>query len=205
MAALPAPGAAAAPCTVLAYTFQPDCFRAAGDAACVFDQNHPDFGPQIAVWLESADGTQFVDTLMVTNAVAIHGIGNRPGTWNLLSGPRFPYGRRQMALPIWAHARGELYTFVAMNDGMEDELVNHENTSSPEPYFCRPMALFEIVDAITCPSGQFRSAKGLLDPTQRRPTTRPAPISSTSAAAPACRASATPVPATRATRRSTSR
>lgn len=158
--------AVAAPCTVLNYTFQPDCFRAAGETACVFDPNHPDFGPQIAVWLESADGTQFVDTLMVTNAVAIHGIGNRPGTWNLLSGPRFPYGRRQMALPIWAHARGQLYPFVAMNDGMEDELVNHENTSSPEPYFCRPMALGEIVDAVTCPSGQFRSAKGVLDPTQ---------------------------------------
>ncbi len=103
---------------------------------------------------------------MVTNAVAIHGIGNRPGTWNMLSGPRFPYGRRSMALPIWAHARGQLYPFVAMNDGMEDELVDHENTSSPEPYFCRPMALGEIVDAVTCPSGQFRSAKGLLDPTQ---------------------------------------
>ena len=71
-----------------------------------------------------------------------------------------------MALPIWAHARGQLYPFVAMNDGMEDELVDHENTSSPEPYFCRPMALGEIVDAVTCPSGQFRSAKGLLDPTQ---------------------------------------
>ena len=118
------------------------------------------------MWLESADGTQFVDTLMVTNAVAIHGIGNRPGTWNMLSGPRFPYGRRPMALPIWAHARGELYPFVAMNDGMEDELGYHENTSSPEPYFCRPMALGEIVDAVTCPSGQFRSAKGLLDATQ---------------------------------------
>jgi hypothetical protein len=157
---------AAATCIVLDYTFQPDCFRAAGDTACVFDKTHPDFGPQIAVWLESADRTQFVDTLMVTNAVAIHGIGNRPGTWNLLSGPRFPYGRRQMALPIWAHARGELYTSATMNDGMEDELVNHENTSSPEPYFCRPMALFEVVDAITCPSGQFRSVKGLLDPTQ---------------------------------------
>jgi hypothetical protein len=44
--------------------------------------------------------------------------------------------------------------------------VNHENTSSPEPYFCRPMALGEIVDAVTCPSGLFRSAKGLLDPTE---------------------------------------
>jgi hypothetical protein len=159
------PGAAAQACNVLSYTFQPDCFRAAGSTDCVFDKNHPDFGPQIAVWVGSADGSQFVDTLMATNAVAIHGIGNRPGTWNLLSGPRFPYGRRQMALPIWAHTRGELYTLVAMNDGMEDELTNHVDTSSPEPYFCRPMLLSEVVDAITCPSGQFRSAKGLLDAT----------------------------------------
>jgi hypothetical protein len=166
-------GAAAAPCTVLNYTFQPDCFRAASEGSCTFNAAHPDFGPQIAVWLESADGAQFIDTLMVTNAVAIHGIGNRPGTWDLVSGPRFPYGRRPMALPIWAHAHGELYTFVAMNDalklmdaGLEDELVNHENFSSPEPYFCRPMTSLEVVDAITCPSGQFRSAKGLLDATQ---------------------------------------
>ncbi|HEY6475108.1 MAG TPA: CFI-box-CTERM domain-containing protein [Polyangia bacterium] len=166
LAAGRASGATAPNCTVLDYSFQPDCFRAAGDATCVFDKAHPDFGPQIAVWLESADGTQFVDTLMVTNAVAIHGVGNRPGTWDMLSGPRFPYGRRPMALPIWAHAHGELYTFVAMNDGMEDELTGHENSSSPEPYFCRPMALYEIVDAITCPSGQFRSAKGVLDSTQ---------------------------------------
>ena len=49
---------------------------------------------------------------------------------------------------------------------LEDELVDHENSSSPEPYFCRPMAQPEIVDAVTCPSGQFRSVKGLLDSTQ---------------------------------------
>ena len=103
------PRPASADCTVLDYTFQPDCFRAAAHAACVFDPRHPDLGPQIAVWLESADGTSFVDTLMVTNAVAVHGIGNRPGTWDMRSGPRFPYGRRPMALPIWAHARGKLY------------------------------------------------------------------------------------------------
>ena len=41
------------------------------------------------MWLESGDGSRFVDTLLVTNAVAIHGIGNRPGTWDMLSGPRF--------------------------------------------------------------------------------------------------------------------
>jgi hypothetical protein len=158
-------GAVAGACSVLSYTFQPDCLGASAGGACVFDPNHPDFGPQIAVWVGSADGSRFVDTLMATNAVAIHGIGNRPGTWNLGSGPRFPYGRRQMALPIWAHARGVLYDLVAMNDGMEDELTNHVDSSSPEPYFCRPMLPSEIVDAITCPSGQFRSAKGLLDAT----------------------------------------
>ncbi|HVZ87675.1 MAG TPA: CFI-box-CTERM domain-containing protein [Polyangia bacterium] len=166
LVALHASEVSAAGCTVLDYTFQPDCFRAATDSGCTFDPSHPDMGPQIAVWLESADGTQFVDTLLVTNAVAVHGIGNRPGTWDMLSGPRFPYGRRPQALPIWAHARGELYQFVAMNDGMEDEMAYHENISSPEPYFCRPMAQSEIVDAVTCPSGMFRSAKGLFDSTQ---------------------------------------
>jgi hypothetical protein len=160
------PRPARADCTVLEYTFQPDCFRGPSDTECVFDSHHPDMGPQIAVWLESADGTTFVDTLMVTDAVAVHGIGNRPGVWNLLSGPRFPYGRRQMVLPIWAHARGKLYTAVTMNDGLDDRLTDHENTSSPEPYFCRPMLLSEVVDAITCASGRFRSAKGLLDATQ---------------------------------------
>jgi hypothetical protein len=158
--------AAADACSLLSYTFQPDCFRSAGSAGCTFDPTHPDFGPQIAVWVASADGSRFVDTLMATNAVAIHGIGNRPGTWDLLSGPRFPYGRRQMALPIWAHARGELYPLVVMNDGMDDDFANHADVSSPEPYFCRPMLENEIVDAITCPSGQFRSAKGLLDASQ---------------------------------------
>jgi hypothetical protein len=134
----------------------------------VFDVGHPDFGAQIAVWVESADGTRFVDTLMVTSAVGIHGIGNRPGSWDLRSGPRFPYGRRQMALPIWAHARGELYDLVVMEGGRDDEITTHEEESSPEPYFCRPMMVSEEVDAVTCPSGRFRSCKGVLDASMSR-------------------------------------
>jgi len=55
------PRLARADCTVLDYTFQPDCFRDPGAAGCVFDPQHPDMGPQIAVWLESADGTAFID------------------------------------------------------------------------------------------------------------------------------------------------
>jgi hypothetical protein len=148
-------------CRVVSYTFQPECF---GGAPCGFDVRHPDLGAQIAVWVESADGTRFVDTLMVTSAVGIHGIGNRPGTWNMRSGPRFPYGRRQMALPIWAHARGKTYDLVVMEGGRDDQITSHEDESSPEPYFCRPMMASEVVDAITCPSGKFRSCKGVLDP-----------------------------------------
>jgi hypothetical protein len=154
-----------APCTALEVSFTTDCLRQPGDAACAFHAAAPDFGPQIAVWVERADGT-FVDTLMVTNATAIFGIGNRPGDWNLRSGPRFPYGRRQMALPVWAHARGKTYPLVIMQDGQEDHLGQHEDDSSPEPHFCRPMLPTEIVDAVTCPSGTFRSDKGKLDPTR---------------------------------------
>jgi hypothetical protein len=149
-------------CRVVTYTFQPDCFRSSAGADCAFDPKHPDFGPQIAVWVEDASGG-FIDTLMVTSAVAIHGIGNRPGIWDMRSGPRFPYGRRQMALPIWAHARGHLYDLVVMEDPRDDRMTGHEDNSSPEPYFCRPMQPAEIVDAITCPSGRFRSCKGKLD------------------------------------------
>lgn len=115
------------------------------------------------MWIESADRARFVDTLMVTNAVALYGIGNRPGQWDLRSGPKFPYGRRPMALPVWAHSRGHPYAGVSMQDGREIELTGHEATSSPEPHFCRPMLPVEVVDAITCPSGYFRSDKGKLD------------------------------------------
>ena len=41
---------------------------------------------------------------MVTNATSVRGIGNRPGRPDFLSGPLFPYGKRIMSLPIWAHA-----------------------------------------------------------------------------------------------------
>jgi hypothetical protein len=160
----PASSPSGAPCTALEVSFTTDCLRQPGDAGCVFHADHPDLGPQIAVWVERDDGA-FVDTLMVTNATAIFGIGNRSGEWNLRSGPRFPYGKRPMALPVWAHARGKTYPLVLMQDGQEDHLGMHEDQSSPEPHFCRPMLPTEIVDAVTCPSGTFRSDKGKLDAT----------------------------------------
>jgi hypothetical protein len=164
-------------CMTLSYTFQPDCYRPDPSSACVQTVTHLDLGPQIAVWIQSADGTQFVDTLMVTNLTAVRGIGNRPGRWDFLSAPLFPYGKRQMALPIWAHARGVLYDTVMMTEAVcavggtgfpgESCLGWHEPYSSNEPYFCRPLQAGEInVDAISCAS-PFHSEKGKLDPTTK--------------------------------------
>jgi hypothetical protein len=174
-AALPA--RAQAQCTQLRFAFQPDCFRDAGGKACLQSVERMDLMPQIAVWVESADRTQFIDTLLVTNAVAVRGIGNRPGRWDFLSAPKFPYGKRVMALPIWAYARGKMYDVITMKDesGCDPECESwlgwHEATSSPEMFFCTPFAatgaksveaglmMGETVDAITCPS-VFNSSKG---------------------------------------------
>jgi hypothetical protein len=137
-----------------------------------------DLGPQIAVWLQDSTGA-FVDTLMVTNATAVRGIGNRPGRSDFLSGPLFPYGKRIMALPIWAHARGKTYSTLFMQEEVcavggptESCLGWHESYSSNELYYCRPLQQAEaqaalgteVNDAITCAS-QFHSEKGRFDPT----------------------------------------
>ncbi len=164
-------------CMTLQYSFQPDCFRPDESAACVQSVDHMDLGPQIAVWLRDSSGA-FVDTLMVTNATSVRGIGNRPGRSDFLSGPLFPYGKRIMSLPIWAHARGKTYSTLFMQEETcavggpgESCLGWHESYSSQELYFCRPLqqteaqgALGTEVDAITCPT-KFSSEKGKFDPT----------------------------------------
>src|SRR3954469_20405119 len=152
------------------YTLQPDCYRPSVNAPCDARKtgNRLDLGPQIAIWLESADRSKFIDTLLVTNATALRGIGNRPGHWSLPSSPKFPYGKRLMALPVWAHTRGKLYDVGIMQDGADKEfwLGFHESVSSPDPYYCRPMSASEIdVDAISCPTAVFNSAKGRLSKT----------------------------------------
>lgn len=177
LVALAPAGARAQSCVTLQYSFQPDCYRPDESSACVQSVSRMDFGPQIAVWVQDGNGL-FVDTLMVTNATAVRGIGNRPGRWDFLSGPLFPYGKRVMSLPIWAHARGKTYSSVMMSEpgGLcaeggpaESCLGWHEPYSSPEHYFCRPLLQGEAqaaisVDTITCAT-PFGSEKGKLDPT----------------------------------------
>jgi hypothetical protein len=150
-------------CSVLRYAFQPECFAPPCPSTKRKLGDRLDLGPQIAVWVETADRSRFIDTVMVTNLTARRGVGNRPGLSNLPSGPKHPYGKRLMVLPIWAWARGKLYPQVVMQDGHEEWMGFHESTSSPDPYYCRPMGLAEIdVDAITCPTKVFNSAKGRL-------------------------------------------
>jgi hypothetical protein len=158
--------AARAACSELVYSFQPDCYQPKGDGACGQSAQHLDFGPQVAVWLETSNHT-LVDTLMVTSLTATRGIGNRPGVWNFRSGPKFPYGKRWMALPLWAFARGKLFDATVMQDDRETWMGFHEAHSSKETYFCRPVTPEELsfgVDVVTCPSQNFNSAKGKLVP-----------------------------------------
>lgn len=148
-------------CATVRYAFQPDCFEPPCEKPKRKLGDRLDLGPQIAVWVESANHGRFVDTLMVTNLTARYGLGNRPGVYNFPSGPKHPYGKRLMVLPVWAFARGALYPQVIMQDGEEGWMGFHESISSPDPYYCRPMGLSEVdVDAISCPTAVFNSAKG---------------------------------------------
>jgi hypothetical protein len=163
---------AAGGCAELAYSFQPDCYQPKGDGVCGQTLQHMDFGPQIAVWIETADHT-LIDTLMVTSLTATRGIGNRPGIWNFRSSPRFPYGKRWMSLPLWAFARGKLFDAAFMQDDRETWMGFHEAHSSPELYFCRPLGMSDLpppIDVVTCPSQYprgFNSAKGKLEATTK--------------------------------------
>jgi hypothetical protein len=124
-------------------------------------------GTQIAIWLEDGEGN-FVQDVFVTQATGTLGIGNRPGRWDFLSSWRFPYGPRPGVLPVWAHARGTTYPKLVFHDdnpGDANSLGWHENSSSPEPYFCRPLSAEEhetiSTDTLTCPSpAVFQSDKG---------------------------------------------
>jgi hypothetical protein len=125
---------------------------------------------QIAIWLEDKDGHHVQDVL-VTQATGKLGIGNRPGIWNFVGSWRAPYGPRKSVLPIWANRRGKQYPRLVFFDddpGDDQSLGWHENTSSAENYFCRPLTQGEhdviSVDTMTCPSPNvFQTDKGHFD------------------------------------------
>ena len=152
---------------ILAVAMPGQASAAEGDALLEF-HFQPVPGAQIAIWLEDADGN-FVQDVFVTQATGTLGIGNRPGRWDFLSSWRFPYGPRPGVLPIWAHARGVTYPKLVFHDDNPSDANSlgwHENSSSPEPYFCRPLTAAEhetiSTDTLTCPSpAVFQSDKGM--------------------------------------------
>jgi hypothetical protein len=151
--------------------------RAADDDVLLEIHYEPVPDLQVAIWLTDADGN-FVQDVFVTQSTGTLGIGNRPGRWDFLSSWRFPYGERPQVLPVWAHARGGSYPHLIFHDETDvDSLGWHENRSSDEPYFCRPLTPEEQLatleaDVMSCPSpAVFRTDKGRFD----GPATSPYP------------------------------
>ncbi|MGF1468456.1 MAG: CFI-box-CTERM domain-containing protein [Sandaracinaceae bacterium] len=129
---------------------------------------HPTRRAQVAVWIETADGT-FLRTLALTQATATRGIGNRPGASQMNSGFLWPYGRREGVLPIWAQRRAaapgaELFRRVIFQDRVSEGHASRSSSDfSEDPYFClsfdRSASEQDNLDAVTCPS-IFNSDKG---------------------------------------------
>lgn len=137
-------------------------------------------GLQIAVWIEDAAGN-YVDTAYVTRLTGQFGLGNRPGAALLKTDFGWPYGRREMVLPVWAHRRNHKYPRVVMGgvcgnstdskcpdgslcggDCRDDTIAYHPRVSSYEPFYCSPSGK-STLDALSCASkGTF--SKGALRP-----------------------------------------
>jgi hypothetical protein len=126
-------------------------------------------GMQIAVWIEDAAGN-YVDTAYVTRLTGQFGLANRPGDGLLKTDFKWPYGRREMVLPIWAHRRNHHYPKIMMGgvcgnsttshcpDGSlcggdcdDTTIAYHPRVSSYEPFYCSPSGASRI-DAMSCAS-----------------------------------------------------
>jgi hypothetical protein len=119
---------------------------------------------QLAVWIESADESRFA-TLRLTQSVAYYGIGNRPGALQMNSGFRWPFGRREGVLPVWAHRRvargGRPFSRVIFNGRYSEGNASSagsaaEPRNTPDDYFClsfqRERSGRDALDAVSCAS-----------------------------------------------------
>lgn len=135
---------------------------------------------QVALWIERTSPTPLFQTLRLTEAVARRGIGNRPGATQMNSGFRWPYGRREGVLPVWAHRRvaaGELtFPRVIFRDRTSEGAASQAPAGhfpgapyrdNPDDYFCLSFRQAstneerrrEALDAVSCAS-TFNSDKG---------------------------------------------
>ncbi len=124
---------------------------------------------QIAIWIEDVAG-HFKNTAYITRLTGQFGLANRPGIALLKTNFRWPYGRREMVLPVWAHRRNVHYPKVLMGgacgnspaskcldkspcggDCEDSTIAYHSRTSSYEPFYCSPSGPSSI-DAMSCAS-----------------------------------------------------
>jgi hypothetical protein len=122
---------------------------------------------QVAIWIEDANG-KFLATVALTEAVAFRGIGNRPGASEMNSGYRWPYGRREGVLPIWAHRRAsapgaKMFPRVIFQNRVEGFASQTQSDQSRDVYYCLQFdtakSTRDQLDAVSCAS-QFNSDKG---------------------------------------------
>jgi hypothetical protein len=125
---------------------------------------------QVAIWIEDAAGN-LAATVALTEAVAYRGIGNRPGASQMNSGYRWPYGRREGVLPIWAHRRAaapgaKLFPRVIFQSRIEGKAARgpaDPSDQSPDEYYClsfqNKRSKRDQLDAISCAS-MLTSDKG---------------------------------------------
>src|SRR5262249_53318889 len=84
------------PCGAVGFRFQPAVYNL-----------------QIVVWVEDDKGTVKA-TPYITSATDQFGLGNRPGLALVKTDCGWPYGRREMVFPVWAHRRQHKYPKVVM-------------------------------------------------------------------------------------------
>src|SRR6185369_13952946 len=132
------------PCGAVEFRFQPAAYNL-----------------QIVVWVEDGKG-EVKGTPYITRATGQFGLANRPGAALLKTDCGWPYGRREMVFPVWAHRRNHHYPKVVMGGvcgnapasicvapspyagsqcagQCEDSTIAyHERVSSSEPFYCPP-------------------------------------------------------------------
>lgn len=123
---------------------------------------------QLAIWIENTAG-EFLQTVALTEATARRGIGNRPGASQMNSGFRWPYGRREGVLPIWAHRRAaapgaQPFKRVIFQNRKAEGLASRTSDDfSRDDYFClsfnNSKSKKDALDAVSCAS-VFNSDKG---------------------------------------------
>lgn len=129
----------------------------------------PSTRAQVAVWIDDGtDAPAVFRTIALTEAVALRGIGNRPGAMQMNSGYHWPYGRRESVLPVWAHRRlasgaKPFKRVIFQNRTAEGFASGTTSDHSVDDYFClsfdQALSDRDHLDAVTCAS-VFSGDKG---------------------------------------------